>query len=377
LRDYPAGVRHVVVNGYRLEDTVAVGGSGMVYRAVREADGEVVALKLMHGHLEDREAEWKRFRREAEIVQTLVHPHVVELLDYGHDAHGVPYLVFPLLAGEPLSERLKRGPIDIETVGRLSLHVLSALERAHALDIAHRDIKPANIFLEVAAGDELVAKVLDFGLAKLQSAAGGDITRTGALIGTPRYMAPEQVRGETVGMAADIYSLGLVMAEMLSGAPVVDAEAEIDVYMAHGSDHPLDLAPEVLRSPFAAIIRRAVAKELEVRYQQASQMHADVEAVASLYQRLGDDALVPSPDLESTQVLGRAARKGRGATANSKKLREVFNRLADKKSKFPDAAPTLPRAVPPPTESLPILLTREHKDPDEETQRLKKKKREE
>jgi eukaryotic-like serine/threonine-protein kinase len=370
----------LLINGYRLEDTVAVGGSGTVYRAVRE-DGEVVAFKLMHRHLEDRDAEWRRFQREAQIVKTLVHPNVVELLDYGHDAQGVPYLVFPLLAGEPLSDRLERGPLDVATTGRLVLDVLSALERAHALGIAHRDIKPANIFLAVEEDDSIVAKVLDFGLAKLAQNVGGDITRTGALIGTPRYMAPEQVRGERIGLAADIYSVGLVMAEMLCGEPVVQAETELEVYMAHGSDRPLELAPEVMRSPFAAIIRRAVTKELDVRYQTASQMHADVEAVASLYRRLGDAAIVASADLDKTQVLGKAERKQKGGTAGSAKLREVFNRLADKKDKVPDAAPTLRRAVPPSipsaNESLPFLLTREQRDPDEETQRIPKKKRDE
>ncbi len=386
-----------MIAGYRLERRLAIGGSGTVYAATRTADGEAVAFKLMHAELEEHEAERERFRREAEIVRRLVHPHVVQLLDYGHSDDRVPFLVFPLLEGLTLNEHIEQhGRFSVRETGRLSLQVLSALERAHRLDIAHRDIKPANIFLIERDGRPEV-QVLDFGLAKLlRSDRVGDITRTGALIGTPRYMAPEQVRAETVGMAADIYSFALVMAEMLTGRPVVAAEGELQIYMAHGSDRPLDIPDEVLRSPFASVVRRALAKPLEIRYQSASQMHADVRAVLSLLERDGEGVPLAAPDLESTQVIHRSeldALRRRQTSKTSKKLRDAFNRLADKAAvsareaaerlEIPDPAPTLPMAehddeppsshpyAPAPAESLPILLTRQQPDdPDEDTLRL-------
>lgn len=402
------------ISGYRLEEKLAIGGSGTVFRAVRTADGENVAFKLMHSELEEQAAERRRFSREAEIVRSLVHPHIVRLLDYGHSEHNVPYLVFPLLKGQTLHEHIKEhGPFSPMETGRLSLQVLSALEKAHEVDIAHRDIKPANLFL-IDNRAELDVRLLDFGLAKLiRGDKRVDITRQGALIGTPRYMAPEQVRAEPIGMAADIYSFGLVMAEMLTGRAVVDAEGELDIYMAHGSDRPLDIPKEIINAPFGSVIRRALAKPLEVRYQKASQMHADVKAVMELLEVVGDKVELAQPDLESTQVIHssevEALRKRHNSKA-SKKLRDAFNRLADKAAaekgkgkKMPERAfakrvPQPPNTIPmrededeevpssipmppvpdhpptpPPLESMPILLTRAKDDFEEDTLRIKKK----
>ncbi len=395
-----------VIGGYRLDAKLAIGGSGTVYRATRLSNGQAVAFKLMHAELEEQDAERKRFTREAKIVRTLVHPHIVRLLDYGHSQRNVPFLVFPLLDGQTLHDHLREhGAFSVRETGRLSLQILSALERAHRLDIAHRDIKPANIFL-VNEGEHLGIKVLDFGLAKLLCGEQRvDITRVGALIGTPRYMAPEQVRAETIGMAADIYSFALVMAEMLLGRPVVDAEGELEVYMAHGSDHPLDIPDAVMGSPFASVIRRALAKPLEVRYQKASQMHADLQAVMALLERSGEGASLASADLETTQVIQSNeldALRQRHHSKASKKLRDAFNRLADRATDekiarhlVPQAPPTMPMRVadepppsrplaPAPAESLPILLTRRHLDrgpvidePDEDTLRIQRFKKEE
>jgi serine/threonine-protein kinase len=243
----------VLAGRYQLMDTIAVGGSGAVYRAAVDSGGHV-AVKVMHAEHPEGDAERRRFGREAQIIQALVHPHVVRVLDYGHTRDGMPFLVFPLLDGNTLDSKLKiAGALPAAEVGRISLQVLSALERAHDEGIAHRDIKPANIFLVPSVlGDNV--QILDFGLAKLVfQGDGAEVTRHGALVGTPRYMAPEQVRGEQVSETADIYSFGLVMAEMLLGHPVVTASRELDIYMTHGSDKPLELAEVVLASPFAAI----------------------------------------------------------------------------------------------------------------------------
>jgi len=281
-----SGIGEVIAGNYHLADVIAVGGSGTVYRALRvgsperaaaerESFGDAVALKLMHAEHPEGDAERMRFSREAAVLQKLEHPNVVRVLDYGHSDGGVPFLVFPLLKGRTLEERIAAdGALDWNETGRLALQVLAALDRAHALGIVHRDIKPANIFLTPSMLGEQV-QLLDFGLAR--AVRGGlevEVTRTGALVGTPRYMAPEQVRGEQVGETADIYSFGLVLAEMLTAKPVCTADRELEIYMTHGSDRALDLPVEVLRSPFATVIRRAVAKPLEVRYRLASQMLA-------------------------------------------------------------------------------------------------------
>ncbi|HEY4119602.1 MAG TPA: serine/threonine-protein kinase, partial [Byssovorax sp.] len=211
-----------VVASYRIVGTLGVGGSGTVYRAEHVDSGHAVALKVMNAEHLDDATERQRFEREAEVVKKLAHPHVVGLLDYGY-ADDLPYLVFPLLEGHTLEQRLNaRGKLDWALTARLSVQVLSALEVAHGMGIAHRDIKPANIFLcESPLGE--IAQILDFGTAKIVGDAGqrSDVTRVGVLVGTPRYMAPEQVRGEPLTPAADVYAFGLVMAEMILGEALV------------------------------------------------------------------------------------------------------------------------------------------------------------
>ena len=275
-----------VVAGYRVVGVLGIGGSGTVYRAERVTEaGSFVALKLLNAEHAENDGERQRFAREAGVVSQLAHPHVVALLDYGF-ADDLPYLVFPLLEGRTLEARIAaEGKVGWGLTGRFSEQALSALDVAHGFRIAHRDIKPANIFCHRAEGGETI-RILDFGTAKIvgpKPVAKEEVTRHGALIGTPRYMAPEQVRGEVLTPAADVYSFGLVMAEMLLGRPLITGESDFHIYVEQGSDTPHVLPDEIRTSPFAAVIERAVAKPLDVRYRLASQMLADVRAILARY----------------------------------------------------------------------------------------------
>ena len=358
-----SGIGEVIAANYHLADVIAVGGSGTVYRAERRAFGDTVALKLMHAEHPEGDAERMRFSREAAVLQKLEHPNVVRVLDYGHSESGVPFLVFPLLKGRTLEERIAAdGALDWNETGRLALQVLAALDRAHALGIVHRDIKPANIFLTPSMLGEQV-QLLDFGLAR--AVRGGlevEVTRTGAVVGTPRYMAPEQVRGEQVGQTADIYSFGLVLAEMLTAKPVCTAERELEIYMTHGSDRALDLPVEVLRSPFATVIRRAVAKPLEVRYRLASQMLADVRSIVEML--IAGMGSMPSADMEATFIVNpKAVQPLSVPTEMSEKLRHAFNAMA-RKADADEPPPTLRQAehLPEALGSVPIMLTQQPLD---------------
>ncbi|MBI4954704.1 MAG: protein kinase, partial [Myxococcales bacterium] len=318
-----------VVGGYRIVGLLGAGGSGSVYRAQKVGMQLMVALKVMNAEHLDSDSEKQRFAREAEVVKRLEHPHVVRLIDYGHEG-ALPFLVFPLLEGRTLEQRLRaEGPLDYATTGRFAAQVLSALDKAHGMDIAHRDIKPANIYLCRTPIGEIV-QILDFGTAKIAHNPNErmDVTRAGALVGTPRYMAPEQVRSEAVGPPADVYAFGLVMAEMLLGHPLVQGGKELDLFVAQGSDRPHVLPDAIKTSPFAAVIERAVAKPLEVRYRLASQMLADVNAINA---RLGAGAADPGEaDLEATQFVGQVSPFAAAPNEQAMRLRQAFNKIADK-----------------------------------------------
>ena len=162
----------------------------------------------------------ERFVREATLVQTLDHPNTVRLFDFGVDEGGFPFMAFELLRGVTLEDEIAKAPLSPERVARIATQVLKALMDAHARGIIHRDIKPSNVFLVDFAGEKDFVKVLDFGVARraVESTAQPKITSDGEIVGTPAYMAPEQVKDEPIGPATDLYSLGLVIAEALTGA---------------------------------------------------------------------------------------------------------------------------------------------------------------
>jgi hypothetical protein len=339
-----------VLAGYRILGVLGVGGSGTVYRAEPMQGGALVALKLLNAEHARNEGERQRFAREAEVVRQLAHPHVVALLDYGFD--DLPYLVFPLLTGRTLEARIAaEGKVGWGLTGRFSEQALSALEVAHGQSIAHRDIKPANIFCCQQGPSEHI-QILDFGTAKIvgpQPTSKQEVTRMGVLVGTPRYMAPEQVRGEALTPAADVYSFGLVMAEMLLGRPLVTGNTDFEMYVMQGSDEPHVVPEEISSSPFAAVIERAIAKPLEVRYRLASQMLADVRAILARYNQ-GAETRSLGADLEATRFIG-AAPTAAPTNESAAKLRTAFNAIAGK------AAAAAPKPAPPSDDSaVPTML---------------------
>ncbi|MEQ9318439.1 MAG: serine/threonine-protein kinase, partial [Polyangiaceae bacterium] len=244
------------VAGYTIDRAVGRGGSASVYRATHPSRSEQVAFKVMHEH-DPSGVGRPRFAREAALLQKLDHPHVVQMLDYGFTEAGLPYIVFELLRGRSLFAAIKRfGAFDPSRAGRITLQLLSALGAAHQLGIIHRDIKPGNVYL-CAGHDGDYAKLLDLGLAKALEGDGPEtdtITGTGYRLGTPRYMSPEMARGQKVGAQGDLYAMGLILAEMLAGEPVVKGNVQVDVLMAHGSATPITVDRAVTESPFASVI---------------------------------------------------------------------------------------------------------------------------
>ncbi|MCB9602464.1 MAG: protein kinase [Sandaracinus sp.] len=260
---------------YELLRPLAGGGMGAVHEALDVVVGRRVALKTLHPHLVAEPALCERFRREAFAAAALAHPHIAQASDYGVDPRHGPYLVLELVVGESLADRLARdGALKPERAVIATHQILDALGAAHAVGIVHRDIKPGNLFLTRLAGVTDVVKVLDFGVAKLyESETWQRLTKTGQVIGTPTYMAPEQALGAPIDARADLYSVGVVLYGMLAGRPAFrPGGAEVLVDLLRGNCPPLrEVAPHV-EPQLAAVVTRAMSVDPRDRFADAAQM---------------------------------------------------------------------------------------------------------
>lgn len=226
---------------YRIDSLIGAGGMGIVYRATRLLIGDEVAIKILHQEHGDAQSS-ERFRREAQAAARLKHPNAVSIYDFGISTDGLQYLVMEFVEGISLRERLNDGPLDFATASEVISQVCAALDEAHRRQIIHRDIKPDNVILHSSAAG-LRVKVLDFGIAKLRDETAGHLTQTGSVMGTPHYMSPEQCLGEELDPRADIYSVGIVLFEMLCGRVPFNSPVSTAVVVQHVSQ-----APPLLRS---------------------------------------------------------------------------------------------------------------------------------
>ena len=252
---------------------------GSVYRGERIKLGRIVAVKVLNESVPD-EATRRRFEREALAMAKLEHPHVGSVIDVGiHD--GCPYVVMEFVDGQNLKEFLKSGPLPIARAVDITRQILSGLAHAHEHGIIHRDIKPANIVLSQKSGVGDHAKILDFGIARSVQ----DTTNlTGALVlGTPNYMAPEQIRGGEIDHRVDLYACGILLFELLTGAKPFHAEDPMAVCMQHLNFAPPPLAAKLNRSfgALEAVVARALAKEPAQRFANAEEFSRELAQAAS------------------------------------------------------------------------------------------------
>jgi serine/threonine-protein kinase len=277
-------INDVLAGRYRVEDNVGSGSFGAVFSALDQQNGERVAIKSLPP--EGRalsETTVARFQREMKIISALVHRNIIGLYDFGRTPDGVFYMILEYVDGQSLESVVHRGPIAPARVVSICEQIGSALLLAHHRGIIHRDLKPANIML-VEEKDDYLVKVLDFGTAKLLHRIDDDsidpLTREGMAVGTPRYIAPEQARGEQVGPWSDLYALGLLMYEMLTGARAVKADDVEGAVSAHVSPHPLELAEiELVPMSFRPVLNRLIAKDPRQRYRSADDLLADLDAI--------------------------------------------------------------------------------------------------
>ncbi|MEA2747798.1 MAG: eukaryotic-like serine/threonine-protein kinase [Myxococcales bacterium] len=301
---------HVVAGRYELVELLGQGGHGAVYRAIQRPLGREVAIKMILVEAIYADGMLERFAREAALVQRLEHPNTVRLFDFGTTEQGLPYIVFELLRGRTLAQELERGTLTPFRVGRVATQVLNSLMEAHALGIVHRDIKPSNVLLVDYSGETDFVKVLDFGVARTIKKDGDEkagITHDGQIIGTPSYMAPEQIRGAAVGPQADLYALGLVMAEALTGKQIYGGDTAMQIWIKQTSDEKVPLPHVVLGSVLGPVIARATAKSTTERYPSAAAMREELETLLSAASAATDPLAKPMvPEL--TRITARMAR---------------------------------------------------------------------
>ena len=273
--------REILGGEYLILEKIGTGGMGSVYKASQPAMKRMVAIKILHPKLANRKDLTSRFRREARAMSQLTHPNTVKVFVYGElEEDGSLYIVMELLEGKNLNQAVRKdGPIPMDRAIPILIQVCGALQEAHELGIVHRDLKPENIFLSKQGGIADFPKVLDFGLAKVterQMQPGSIIlTQEGMVFGTPEFMSPEQAQGKTLDARSDIYSLAVILYEVLTGKLPFSAKSPMEYIQKHVTEAIIPLSERVPERRFPKgldeVLARALSKKPEQRYQTASE----------------------------------------------------------------------------------------------------------
>ncbi len=274
---------------YEVLSLLGQGGMGYVYKVKDKRKNQLVAVKVVRPELATDERALKRFEQEAEAAMGLLHPNLVPVYGQGVTADGAPYLVMEYQEGTPLDKVLKQEKcIEADRAVGIFMQICDALEHAHAKGIVHRDLKPSNIVLTKTKGNCDLVRIVDFGIAKVLAGAESretfDLTNTGDLFGSPSYMSPEQCMGYRLDARSDVYSLGCVMYEMLSGQPPFVSDNPVQTIVKHLSDIPQRLVgPQASHKDIPAtlesLVFRCLEKDPRNRYQSMQQLRADLSNI--------------------------------------------------------------------------------------------------
>jgi serine/threonine-protein kinase len=280
--------RDILQGQFQILQKIGSGGMGAVYKALQPAMNRMVAVKILHPKLANRQDLVSRFRREARAMSHLTHPNTVKVFLYGELEDGSLYIVMEFLEGKNLNQTVRaEGPMPVERALPILIQACHALEEAHRAGIIHRDLKPENIFLSQQGGMKDFAKVLDFGLAKVterEMRPGSLIlTQEGMVFGTPEFMSPEQAQGKQLTPASDIYSLAVILYEVLTGKLPFDAKNAMEYIQLHVTAPPMPLEERAPGKKFPPllwkVLQKALAKKPEDRFAAAGEFAAALQAV--------------------------------------------------------------------------------------------------
>src|SRR6266513_220513 len=284
---------------YEITMPLGAGGMGEVYRARDTRLERTVAIKILPAQLSSDPIRKQRFEREAKTISSLNHPHICVLHDVGSQ-DGVDYLVMECVEGETLAKRLEKGPLPLEQVTKIGMQIADALDKAHRSGVVHRDLKPGNIMLT-----SMGAKLLDFGLAKpttplatsvtlTAAAQNSPVTEQGTIVGTFQYMSPEQVEGKELDARSDIFSLGAVLYEMLTGQRAFEGKSQLSVASAILEKEPAPITTIQPMTPTLLdhIVKKCLAKIPEERWQSASDLADELRWITESWQSSAPAATV-------------------------------------------------------------------------------------
>lgn len=301
----PSWIGRTLSDRYEILEPLGQGGMSAVYKANDRNLKRVVAVKIIHPHLSANEDFVRRFEAEAAAVAQLRHPNLIQVFDFSHD-QDTYYIVFEFVPGETLQARLRRlnkadRRMSVDEAVAIAAKTADGLHYAHNKGLVHRDIKPSNIMLNVY-GEPIV---MDFGIAKMLG--GTQHTATGAVLGTAKYMSPEQIKGERIDPRTDVYSLGVTLFEMLSGRPPFDADSAMTIMMMHMTD-PVPDVREIRNDvppALVAVVNRALAKDANARYASAAEFAAALrgatgDAAAATGATMVESTAPQAPDEDET-----------------------------------------------------------------------------
>ena len=325
---HPTTGPQVIADRYELGPVLGRGGMGEVRDGVDRRLGRPVAVKVLRADLAAEPELRRRFEAEAKAAAGLTHPNVVAVYDTG-EQDGVPYIVMERLAGRTVADEITDGPLDPARVERLAREVLAALAVAHRAGVVHRDIKPGNLLVTPDSS----VKVADFGIAKAAEALGSDVTMTGQVVGTPAYLAPERLEGRPATAASDLYSLGVVLYEALSGAKPYSADTAMGLSRAivEGRHRPLHEAAPGIPPALVATIERALAPRPDDRFLTAADMAASLEetdVAAAITSAMTAEGPHATERMAAPLPLGTAGRRSDGGLRRRRLLAVLITAVA-------------------------------------------------